>query len=243
MELKLKYLTILLIYISLTSIGCRNTPRLSEEEFDLVFKNYVAELESKRWDININLKGRSVYLELLPLIDGIIEELKNNQKVVRFRPDILRYISQYDTLFSAKVPIDSFLTVNYHSFKSNSLTKIQELIFIDKFTDLIFWNTCFGDGYSESVIQYIPNDTILLFENTHYDIPIRMENNERNCGLFILSNTSQSISETKVSFDTYPASRKYQSIDFTVRGKYEGLNDIYSFKETLHIRLIPKNFR
>lgn len=185
MKLKLKYLTILLLYIGLTSIGCINTPRLSEEEFDLVFKNYVAELESKRWDININLKGRSVYLELLPLIDGIIEELKNNQKVVRFRPDILHYISQYDTLFSYKVPIDSFLTVNYHSFESNSLTKIQELIYIDKFTDLILWNTGFDDGYSISVIRYIPNDTILLFENTHYDIPIRVENNERNCGLFI----------------------------------------------------------
>ena len=93
------------------------------------------------------------------------------------------------------------------------------------------------------MVQYIPYDTILLFENTHYDIPIRIENNERNCGLYILSNTRQSISETKVSFDTDPAERKYQSIDFTVRGKYEWTNDMFAFKETLHVKLIPKDFR
>ncbi len=239
----MKIITIILLFISLASIGCRNNSRITEEDFDLVIKNYVAELESKRWDIHNNLKGRSMSLKLLPLIDGINEELKTDQKVVRFRPDILHLIDQYDTIFFPKVPMDSFLILNYQSFKLNSLTKIQELIFIDKFTDLILWNTSFGDGYSTNVVQYIPYDTILLFENTHYDIPIRIENNERNCGLYILSNTRQSISETKVSFDTDPAERKYQSIDFTVRGKYEWTNDVFTFKETLHIKLIPKDFR
>lgn len=238
----MKYLTIFLLYLSLANIGCINNSRISEEEFDLVFRNYIAELESKRWDIYINLKGRSVYLELLPLVDGIIDELKKEQKVVQFRPEILQLIDQYDTIFSPKVPIDSFLTLNYHSFKSSSLTKIQELIFIDKLTDMILWNTGFGDGYSESVIQYIPSDTILLFENTHYDIPIRVETNERNCGRYILSNTLQSISETKISFDTYPADKEYQSVDFTVCGKNEWSNEMYTFKETLHVKLIPRDF-
>jgi hypothetical protein len=234
---------VLLLFICFANVGCIDGSRISEEDFDLVLSNYISGFESKRWDIYVNQKGHSSFLEFLPLIDGIIEELKNNEEVVRYRPDILDFIDRYDTEFGGPIAIDSFLIINYNSFKLNTLTKFQELTYIDKFVELILWNTSIGDGYSDIVIHYIPSDTILLFENTHYDIPIRVETYENNCGRYILNNSRQTISESKISFDTQQSDKEYQNIDFTVNGKYAWEDEIFTIKESLTIKLIPNEFR
>lgn len=209
----MKDFILFLLLVGIINISCNKDARISEEEFTLLINNYVEDLERKRWDIFVNNKGSSDPLKMLPLVDSIIYELKNNKKVIRVRPTIIKFIDGHDTIFT-RFSIDSFLILNYRSFKINTISPIQELIFIDKFTDLILWDSGIGDGYSISLIEHIPSDTILLFEKTEYDIPIRIENNEKNCIYTILSNTRQTISESKVSFETQEAKMKYQKIDY-----------------------------
>ena len=178
------------------------------------------------------------------LFDGIIDELRSTQKLIILRPKIIQYLDDRQSFVGPNgYPVDSFLIVNYEDFKSNTLNQVKELNYIDKFTDLIYMDSWIDHSWQTRPIKYVSTDTMLLYENTHYDIPIRIEEFEHNFGKIILSNTLQSVSESLLSFDTYDAKKEYQTIEFSCKAKDMVTNETMMFKDVLNIKLIAKNTR
>ncbi len=225
-------------------IGCNYDSRLSDEDFGLLVNNYISEFEKKKWFIDQNHKNIKDSSSILLLFGGILDELRLNQRVISFKPKIIQYLDERQSFVGPySHPVDSFLIVNYQAFKSNTLTQVKELNYIDKFTDLMYWDNWIDHSWLTRPIKYVSTDTMLLYENTHYDIPIRIERYENNFGIIMLSNTLQSVGESIISFDTYDASNKYQKIEFSCKAKDMVSNGTMMFKEVLDIKLIPKNIR
>ena len=223
-------------------IGCGNHAHLSNEDETLLLNKYLIEFKDKNWSISRSISDETKSKTVTSMIDRIIHEVEKQGKLDKSREVIVNYIHQYlNDSKRINHEIDSFLVFNLVSFEKENLTFVQELNFIDKFIDLVYWDKWSCNLSTNRVIRYMPKDTVLLYEDSNYDLPIRLEYMESSCGFTILSNSLQTISPNQVSFKTDKKITKIQKVYFTCKVRNDVTKEVESLKDSLVVKLIAKN--
>ncbi len=216
-------------------LACKNKPQLPLEDSTILINYCISDLQSKRAYISRYTYHLNDSKRVLPLLDSITRQLEVFRSLTNSRDSIIDYLDKNGIKLNEDTyPVDSFLIINYESFKSNTLSAIKELHYINKFTDQLYWDfwQCIMDF---DTLRLVANDTILLYENSHYDIPII-------CPSKILSNSLQSKSETMVSFDTGKSNNKIQKVYYTCNAMNEVTREHLKYQDSIVMRVIPKDY-
>jgi len=172
----------------------------------------------------------------------IIEEAENGKISNDLRKSIVTEVDSM-SLPKQEYYLNSYkhLKVATKDFKVSNDNFINDLIFIDLFLEYKYWQISNEGTGIRKVRMSFNTDTILLNENTSYQIPIQIIYDEGPSSETIVSNTMQGRSPHYIVFKTWDAQKKHQTIEYTCKTINYVTNQISKFSQKIVVKLIEND--
>ncbi len=180
-----------LCIVLLYGICCAcSSEKLTEREIQIIndkFNNQLIQL----W---ASLEPQEAHKALASAIDLIIKDVHTNNQLTTSRDTIIQYaaviISDVASEWTPDTYLKSLNKAAIADFSRNKMSRIEEYEFVENILEAYYWKNWGCNLRTSFTINTYAMDTILLYEQSEYYIPIAFERDEQYQNPFRLRSNS-----------------------------------------------------
>ncbi len=206
----------LILLVFLVSGDFKNK-NLSDFEEKILVEDYLQEFYLIKHEMIDNGQHKKSNNKLFGLVDKIIDELENHNKLDNSKIDLIEFFNRINSIKTMAEKPQTIKLEDVINLQNGKLTLIEEFYVAKHIVLLGFWHNWSCNMEFETPKVYTIRDTMNLTENRTYKFPLRIEYNNLNYSYYILTNTLQDDDPNYVKLEipaaqTEPLKYKYEIV-------------------------------